>query len=152
MAARIKANLHGIHVVMSDRGKQSDEDKLLGLRQLCLDVGADWTELESDDPAKAIVDFAKTRQITQIVTGPSQRGRLQERMGGGSIVRRVSRSAAEAGIDVHIIARRHMGDAPERVAGMNDPNQSSEGGSGRDHIPPGPRIAATSVGWRAASG
>src|ERR1017187_1277954 len=123
MAARIKANLHGIHVVMSDRGKQSDEDKLLALRQLCLDVGADWTELESDDPAKAIVDFAKTRQITQIVIGSSQRGRLQELMGGGSIVRRVSRSAAEAGIDVHIIARRHMGDAPERVAGMDDPNR-----------------------------
>ena len=127
MASRIKADLHGIHVVMTDRGKPSDEDKLLALRQLCLDVGADWTELESDDPAKAIVDFAKTRQITQIVIGSSQRGRLQELMGGGSIVRRVSRSAAEAGIDVHIIARRHMGDAPERVAGMNDPNQSSEG-------------------------
>jgi two-component system sensor histidine kinase KdpD len=126
MASRIKADLHSVHVVMTDRGKPSDEGKVLALRQLCLDVGADWTELESDDPAKAIIEFAKTRQITQIVIGSSQRGRLQKLMGGGSIVRRVSRSAAEAGIDVHIIARRHVDEPSEAVAGMNEPNQSSE--------------------------
>lgn len=127
MASRIKADLHAVHVVMTDRGKPSDEEQLRALRQLCLDVGADWTELESDDPAKAIIDVAKTRQITQIIIGSSQRGRLRELLGGGSIVRRVSRAAAEAGIDVHIIARRHVDEPPEAVAGTNPPNQSSEG-------------------------
>jgi len=105
MAARIKADLHAVHVHMSDSGR-SDESALAALRQLCQDVGADWTELESDDPATAIVDFAKKHQITQIVLGSSQRGRLQELMRGGSIVRKVSRGAADAGIDVHVIARR----------------------------------------------
>jgi two-component system sensor histidine kinase KdpD len=108
MAARIKADLHAVHVHMSDGGR-SDERALASLRQLCQDVGADWTEIESDDPAGAIIEFAKQHQITQIVLGSSQRGRIQELMGGGSIVRKVSRGAAEAGVDVHIIARRNGG-------------------------------------------
>jgi two-component system sensor histidine kinase KdpD len=127
MAARIKAELHAVHVAASDRAKRSDESKLALLRQLCVDVGADWTELEADDPAQAIVDYAKSHQITQIVIGSSQRGRLQELMGGGSTVRKVSRSAAEAGIDVHIIARRDVGDAPERVLRPSEPDRSAEG-------------------------
>jgi two-component system sensor histidine kinase KdpD len=107
MASRIKADLHAVHVHMSDRGTRSDEEQLARLRQLCSDVGADWTELEAEDPAQAIIEFARKRQITQIVIGSSQRGRLQELLGGGSIVRKVTRGAAQAGIDVHVIARRN---------------------------------------------
>jgi two-component system sensor histidine kinase KdpD len=124
MAARIKADLHAVHVVVGDRQKRSDDEKLRALRQLCVDVGADWTEIQADDPAQAVVDYAKSHQITQIVIGSSQRGRLRELMGGGSTVRKVSRSAAEAGIDVHIIARRDDGDPPEQVVG---PAESAEG-------------------------
>jgi two-component system sensor histidine kinase KdpD len=96
------------------------------LRQLCIDVGADWIEIQADDRAQAIVDYAKSHQITQIVIGSSQRGRLQELMGGGSTVRKVSRSAAEAGIDVHIIARRDEGEPPEHVVGPGEPSQLEE--------------------------
>jgi two-component system sensor histidine kinase KdpD len=124
MASRIKADLHAVHVVMSDRGR-SDEEKLRKLRQLCVDVGADWTEIQADDPASAIVGYAKQHQITQIVIGSSQRGRLQELLGGGSTVRKVSRSAAEAGIDVHIIARRDD-DVPEGVPAPGGENEYSE--------------------------
>jgi two-component system sensor histidine kinase KdpD len=124
MASRIKADLHAVHVVMSDRGR-SDEERLRKLRQLCVDVGADWTEIQADDPAAAIVGYAKQHQITQIVIGSSQRGRLQELLGGGSTVRKVSRSAAEAGIDVHIIARR-SDDVPEGVTGPGGENGYSE--------------------------
>jgi two-component system, OmpR family, sensor histidine kinase KdpD len=106
MAARLKADLHAVHVAVNDRSKGSDDERLRQLRQLCVDVGADWTEIQADDPAQAIVDFAKSHQITQIVIGSSQRGRLQELLGGGSTVRKVSRLAAAAEIDVHIIARR----------------------------------------------
>jgi len=126
MAARIKADLHAVHVLVGDREKRSDDEKLPFLRQLCEDVGADWTEIAADAPAQAIVDYAKSHQITQIVIGSSQRGRLQEMMGGGSTVRKVSRAAAEAGIDVHIIARRGEDDVPERVIGPVEAGPSTE--------------------------
>jgi two-component system sensor histidine kinase KdpD len=105
MASRIKADLHAINVVTDENGGKADE-QLLKLRQVATDVGADWTEVHADDPVKAIIDYARRHQITQIVLGSSARSRWRELMGGGSIVRKVSRLAAEAGIDVHIIARR----------------------------------------------
>jgi two-component system, OmpR family, sensor histidine kinase KdpD len=121
MAARIKADLHAVHVHLSEGGGRSDSEQLSRLRQVVDDVGADWTELESDDPARAIIDFAKAHQITQIVIGSSQRGRFQELMGGGSIVRKMSRLAAEAGIDLHIISRRSEVEAPARRSGRPVP-------------------------------
>ncbi len=119
MAARIKADLHAVHVHMSEGSTRSDEAQLARLRQVAEDVGADWTELESDDPAKTIVEFARSHQITQIVIGSSQRGRLQELMGGGSVVRKVSRMAAEAGIDLHIIARREETEEASLTSGQH---------------------------------
>jgi two-component system sensor histidine kinase KdpD len=106
MAARIKADLHILHVVNGDGGRRSDEEQLGVLRQLATDVGAHWHEVQADDPSQALLDFAQDHQITQIVVGSSSRSRWQEFKGGGSIVRKISRLAGEAGIDVHIIARR----------------------------------------------
>jgi two-component system sensor histidine kinase KdpD len=105
MAARIKADLHAIHVVTGDGDARGDA-QLAVLRQVASDVGAEWHEAHSDDPARAIIDFAREHQITQIVLGSSGRRRWQELIGGGSIVRKISKLAAAAGIDVHIIARR----------------------------------------------
>jgi two-component system sensor histidine kinase KdpD len=79
---------------------------------LASDLGADWSQLEADDPAKALMDFARSHQITQIVVGSSKRSRWQELKGGGSIVRRVLRLADAEDIDVHVIARRHVPDDP----------------------------------------
>jgi two-component system sensor histidine kinase KdpD len=73
---------------------------------LSTDVGAHWYEIRAEDPAQALIDFARAHQITQIVVGSSGRSRWQELKSGGSIVRKISQLAAPAGIDVHIIARR----------------------------------------------
>jgi two-component system sensor histidine kinase KdpD len=113
MAARVHASLHVVHVVSGDGDSRGSAAKLESLRQLASDVGAHWTEVQSDDPAGALIEYAKREQITQIVLGSSQRSRWQELMGGGSIVRKVSRLANSAGIDVHIIARRDS--HPEEV-------------------------------------
>jgi two-component system, OmpR family, sensor histidine kinase KdpD len=106
MASRIKADLHALHIVTDEASGKADQ-QLLTLRQVASDVGADWTEVQADDPATAIIDFARRKQITQIVLGSSARGRWQELLGGGSIVRKVCQLASPAGIDVHIIARRN---------------------------------------------
>jgi two-component system sensor histidine kinase KdpD len=106
MASRIKADLQALHVQSNRRPGQFPDDALIVLRQLVADVGAEWTEIRRDDPAQALIEFARTHHVTQIVVGSSGRSRWQELMGGGSIVRKIARLAAPASIDVHIIARR----------------------------------------------
>jgi two-component system, OmpR family, sensor histidine kinase KdpD len=106
MAARIKADLHVVHVMSGDR--PVDKERVTTLRQVALDVGAEWHEIQADDPGAALMEFARRNQITQIVLGSSQRSRWQELLGGGSIVRKVQRLAGSEDIDVHIIARRRM--------------------------------------------
>ena len=115
MAARLKADLQVLHVVAGEGGNRSHDQQLALLRQLAADVAATWNEVQSDDPAQTVIDFARAKQITQIVVGSSNRSRWQELKGGGSIVRKISRLAAEAGIDVHIIARRHTIPEPDQT-------------------------------------
>jgi two-component system sensor histidine kinase KdpD len=108
MASRIKAELDVLHVTAPRTVSHYPDDRLIALRQLTADVGAEWNEVRADDPAQALLDFARLHHVTQIVVGSSDRSRLQELFGGGSIIRRISRLAASAAIDVHIIARRDV--------------------------------------------
>ena len=108
MAARIEADLEVAHVASQDAGRRGD-DGLARLRQVAADVSATWHELDGDNLASALVEYANSEQVTQIVVGSSQRSRWQELIGGGSIVGRVSRLAARAGIDVHIMALHEAG-------------------------------------------
>jgi two-component system sensor histidine kinase KdpD len=85
---------------------RSPDDQLVALRQLTADVGAEWHEIRGDDPAQTLIDFARSGHVTQIVVGSSERSWWRELLGGGSHVRKISRLAASAAIDVHIIARR----------------------------------------------
>jgi two-component system sensor histidine kinase KdpD len=112
MAARIKADLHVLHIIAGDGARRSHEPQLAILRQVATDVGAHWDEIQADNPAQAVIEFAQGHQITQIVVGSSSRSRWQELKGGGSIVRKISRLAGTAGIDMHIIARRDVSHEP----------------------------------------
>ncbi len=122
MASRIKADLQALHVLSGRRSGHLPDDDLIVLRQLVADVGAEWTEVRRDDPAQALIDFARTHHVTQIVVGSSGRSRWQELMGGGSIVRRIARLAAPASIDVHIIARRDA--SPDSGMSVEAANES----------------------------
>jgi two-component system sensor histidine kinase KdpD len=117
MALRTKGDLHVVHVLRGDADSQATAERFAQIRQLAEDVGAHWHEVQADDPGKALIDFARAHQITQIVLGSSQRSRWQELTGGGSIVRRVQRLAGAAGIDVHIIARRVV---PPEAEGLTE--------------------------------
>jgi two-component system, OmpR family, sensor histidine kinase KdpD len=103
MATRIGAKLDVVNVAGQDEGHRA-EGGLDRLRQVTADVGATWLDLHADNPASALVAYANSEQISQIVVGSSQRGRWHEAMGGSSTVARVARLAAHAGIDVHIMA------------------------------------------------
>lgn len=108
IAARSKAELDVLHVRTGDDVRTGEADALERLQGLTVDLGARWHQTDDTDPALALIEFAREHQITQIVIGSSQRSRWQELTGGGSIVRRVIRSAGAVGIDVHVIARREM--------------------------------------------
>jgi two-component system, OmpR family, sensor histidine kinase KdpD len=108
IASGVKGRLDVVHVAAGDAVRSGDQRSLDRLRQLATDVGARWHEMQDDDPARAIVTFAREHQVTQIVIGSSQRSRWQQLTGGGSHVMRVIREAGAFGIDVHVIARREL--------------------------------------------
>ncbi len=93
-----------VHVIAGDTGLPGDRQSTDGLRQLAADLGARWHEIQDDDPARAIIDFARQHQITQIVIGSIQRSGWHI-TDGGPILRHVIHEAGASGIDVHIIAR-----------------------------------------------
>jgi two-component system, OmpR family, sensor histidine kinase KdpD len=111
MAARIEAELQVVSVTSQEAGtgRPGRDDGLARLRRVAADVGATWRDLDADNLASALVAYAKSEQVTQIVVGSSQRSRWHGLIAGGSIVGRVSRLAGRAGIDVHIMALREAG-------------------------------------------
>jgi two-component system sensor histidine kinase KdpD len=110
-AARIaemsKADLDIVYITSGTDGR-GRADYLARLRQVSSDVGGTWHQLHAEDPTSALIEFARDEQITQIVLGASYRSHWQELISGGSTVMRISRLAARAGIDVHIVAPHEM--------------------------------------------
>jgi two-component system, OmpR family, sensor histidine kinase KdpD len=104
IASRVRGELDVVHVIAGDTGLPGDRRPTDGLRQLAADLGARWHEIQDDDPARAIIDFARQHQITQIVIGSIQRSGWHI-TDGGPILRHVIHEAGEYGVDVHIIGR-----------------------------------------------
>jgi two-component system sensor histidine kinase KdpD len=104
IASRVKGELDVVHVIAGDTGLPGDRESTDRLRQLTADLGAHWHELQDDDPARAVVGFAREHQITQIVIGSIQRS-WWHITDAGPIVRTIIHEAGASGIDVHIIAR-----------------------------------------------
>src|ERR1700736_4999453 len=98
IASRVKGELDVVHVIVGDTSPSRDSRSIDRLRQLAADLGARWHEVEDDDPARALVSFAREHQVTQIVIGASQRSWWQHLTSGGSHVQRVIREAGAFGI------------------------------------------------------
>ena len=109
LAARVKGQLHVVHVRSSEETRRKESGELDELRKLADDLGGDWFEIDGDEPARALMNFALEHQVTQIVLGSSRRSRFEE-LTKGSIISKVIRYAAGYDTDVHVIARRE----PER--------------------------------------
>ena len=105
IASRVKGELDVVHVIVGDTDPPVDGQSVDGLRQLTADLGARWHEIEDDDPARALIGFARERQATQIMLGSTQHN-WWHIVEGGPVVRRVIHEAAAIGIDVHLIAPR----------------------------------------------
>ena len=121
IALRYKAELEVVHVAVGGTGLSQDRQPIDRLRELAADLGARWHEIQQDDPARAIVGFARQHEITQIVIGPIHHSWWHITI-GGPIVRRVIQEACASGIDVLITAPR---DPPP----AEPPDPSADGGS-----------------------
>ena len=111
LAQRIKAELDVVHIVNSDVSAGRASHDVERLRQLAIDLGAEWHELRADDAVRAMLELAEAQQTTQIVLGSSRRSRWHE-FTRGSFLRRIIREASDRDVDVHVIARR----SPERLS------------------------------------
>ena len=132
LAARVRADLVALHVAAV--GRRVPAEELGAQRTLVRDLGGTYHELVDDDPAAAIVAFARGERATQIVLGATARTRWQRLIQGG-IVEKVVRGARH--IDVHIISGRPG--VPRSV------RHRARRGRGRS-IPLGRRLLALGLG------
>ncbi|MDN5548167.1 MAG: DUF4118 domain-containing protein, partial [Rhodococcus sp. (in: high G+C Gram-positive bacteria)] len=92
--------LHVVHVIEPDGTRRSGAPDLLKARELAESNQATWHTVVGDDVAKALVEFARTLNASQIVLGVS-RTPWYRRVFGPGVGGRVISAAAD--IDVHMV-------------------------------------------------
>ncbi|MGP3921166.1 ATP-binding protein [Nonomuraea sp. 10N515B] len=114
IAARSKgADLLGVHVTTADGLRGADPAGLARHRRLLEDLGGTYHQVVGDDVPRALLDFARGVNATQLVLGASQRGRFAQLFSRGVSV---ETTALSGPIDVHLVTherarppRQHAG-------------------------------------------
>jgi two-component system, OmpR family, sensor histidine kinase KdpD len=101
MAMRAHAELFGVHVRSTDGLAGPPKQLLDEHRALLTEVGGMYHEIVGDDVGKALIEFARAENATQLVLGASRRSRWVE-LTRGSVINRVIRASGP--IDVHVIS------------------------------------------------
>jgi two-component system sensor histidine kinase KdpD len=98
-------DLLAVHVRAADGVASESPQALEAQRHLIQDLGGSYHIVTGEDPAAALLDFARSVNATQIVVGISRRKRLAGLMGsllGGGVGTRVVRDSGD--IDVHMVS------------------------------------------------
>lgn len=98
-------DLLAVHVRAADGVASESPQALEAQRRLIQDLGGSYHIVAGEDPASALLDFARSVNATQIVVGISRRGKLAGILGGllgGGIGTRVVRDSGD--IDVHMVS------------------------------------------------
>ncbi|WP_418064177.1 ATP-binding protein [Pimelobacter simplex] len=108
-AARIASRSAGgewqaLYVTRRDGLSGIAPDRLAQLRAKAEGLGGSFHTVVGDDPAEAILDFARAENATQVLIGASRRGRVSALLRPGVGERVV---AASGDIDVHIVTHEH---------------------------------------------
>jgi two-component system sensor histidine kinase KdpD len=101
MAARTRGQLLGVHVRSADGLRGTAGDALGAQRGLLQELGGEYHELASADPAGTLVQFARAENATQVVLGASRQSRWSHLI-RGSVVNNVIRASGD--IDIHVIS------------------------------------------------
>ena len=132
MAMRAHAELFGVHVRSNDGLTGPPKQLLEEHRSLLTELGGTYHEIVGDDIGKALIEFARAENATQLVLGASRRSRWVE-LTRGSVINRVIRDSGS--IDVHVISSAE----PEREAPFRRPR-------GRRTLPVRRQVAGAVVG------
>jgi len=126
------------YVAQSDGLVGADPSTIADQRKLAVELGGTFHSVSGDDPAHAILDFARGVNATQIVLGVSRRGRVQSVLSPG-VGETVLAGAGD--IDVHLVSHAFAGKGLDKPAGR---------GRGRGHGM-GISIRRLSVAWLMAT-
>ncbi|MEV4804405.1 DUF4118 domain-containing protein [Nonomuraea sp. NPDC049421] len=101
IAARTKgADLLAVHVTSADGLAGADPANLARQRTLAENLGGSYHQVVGDDIPRALLDFARGVNATQLVLGASRRGRFAQILSRGVGVETTSLSGS---IDVHLV-------------------------------------------------
>lgn len=105
-AARIAARSAGgdllaVHVTSSDGLTGASPAELADQRRLVESLGGTYHLVVGEDTPRALLDFARAENATQLVLGASRRGRLQTFLTGAGIGATTTRQSGD--IDVHLV-------------------------------------------------
>jgi len=110
--ARIAARSSGgellaVHVISQDGLRDAQPGALAAQRALVDTLGGTYHQVIGEDVPRALVDFAKASNATQLVIGVSRRSRLAAAVTGPGIGQTVIRESGD--IDVHIVTHGAAG-------------------------------------------
>jgi two-component system sensor histidine kinase KdpD len=116
-AARIAArntgaDLLAVHVVSADGLTGADPANLSRQRILVESLGGTYHQVVGDDVARALLDFARAENATQLVLGASRRGRFARILSPGT---GVTTTALSGSIDVHMVTHEQIGRGRGRI-------------------------------------
>lgn len=105
-AARIAARsprgeLHAVHVSTQNGARAAAPAALAEQRALVESLGGTYHQVVGDDIPRALVEFARSIDATQIVVGASRRGRVVAALAGPGVGATVIRDTAD--LDVHVV-------------------------------------------------
>ncbi|MFI5496321.1 DUF4118 domain-containing protein [Actinoplanes sp. NPDC051859] len=107
IAARTKgADLLAVHVARNDGLAGADPAALARQRVLLEDLGGSYHQVVGADVPRALLDFARGVNATQIVLGASSRGRFAQLFSAGV---GVTTTALSGSIDVHLVTHERAG-------------------------------------------
>ncbi|WP_436758740.1 DUF4118 domain-containing protein [Streptosporangium sp. V21-05] len=120
-AARIaarspRADLLAVHVTMADGLANADPARLARQRALVESLGGGYHQVVGDDVSRALLDFSRRVNATQLVLGVSRRGWLARVLSRGV---GVTTAAYSGTVDVHMITHEETGRSgrgPSRAA------------------------------------
>ncbi len=110
--ARIAARATGgellaVHVARSDGLAGASVASLAAQRVLAESLGGSFHSVVGDDVPRALLDFARAHNATQVVLGASRRGGLRRALTGAGVGATVTRLSGP--IDVHMVSHDYVG-------------------------------------------